>query len=459
VRPGGEDIPKGGGGSEAEEFIKFPAVSTDGSHILMTTEEEGGVNLYMRVNDAVTYEIAHGKQSIRLIGMTSDGSKVVFASRDHVTPDDTDAPFSNDIYVWEEQTNEITRVSQGNGAGDSNECEPPEGPGFIFCSAVPLNTERHDSDDPIASESGDVYFYSPEQLDPNNPGVFNEKNLYVYRHGAVKYVATLDANTSINRIQISPDGNHVAFLTAARLTSYDNQGWREMYTYDANTGTVRCASCIPDGSPPKIMRFEPPGFRAINKTADVLASESGPFMANDGRVAFTTSDALVPQDTDGVEDVYEFVDSRPRLISSGTSQRSVFEGNAIYPPAYTGLESFSADGIDLYFSTYDTLAPQDHNGPFIKFYDARTNGGFPISPPLQPCVAADECHGTGSATPGEPQIGTGANLGGGGNELTAPKRKAKKGRRGRKKACARKCRRHRARHRHRHAARLESRNG
>jgi hypothetical protein len=207
------------------------------------------------------------------------------------------------------------------------------------------------------------------------------------------------------------------------------------------------------------MRFEPPGFRAINKTADVLASESGPFMANDGRVAFTTSDALVPQDTDGVEDVYEFVDSRPRLISSGTSQRSVFEGNAIYPPAYTGLESFSADGIDLYFSTYDTLAPQDHNGPFIKFYDARTNGGFPISPPLQPCVAADECHGTGSATPGEPQIGTGANLGGGGNELTAPKRKAKKGRRGRKKACARKCRRHRARHRHRHAARLESRNG
>ena len=150
-------------------------------------------------------------------------------------------------------------------------------------------------------------------------------------------------------------------------------------------------------------------------------------MTNDGRVAFTTSDALVPQDTDGVEDVYEFVDSRPRLISSGTSQRSVFEGNAIYPPAYTGLESFSANGVDLYFSTYDTLTPQDHNGPFIKFYDARTNGGFPIPPPLQPCVAADECHGTGSATPAEPQVGTGADLGAGGNEQPAPSKKAKKG--------------------------------
>ena len=73
-----------------------------------------------------------------------------------------------------------------------NACAPPETIGPL-CSAVPLKTKRPDSDDRIASQSGDVYFYSPEQLDPDNPGVFNEKNLYVYRHGAVKYVATLDA--------------------------------------------------------------------------------------------------------------------------------------------------------------------------------------------------------------------------------------------------------------------------
>ena len=123
----GDDIQEGtGGGGETEEFVKIPAVSTDGSHILMTTENEGGVHLYMRVDDSVTYEIAPGKNSIQLIGMTNDGSKVVFSSRDHVTTDDTDFPFSNDIYVWEEQTGEVTRVSQGNGAGDSNSCAPPE---------------------------------------------------------------------------------------------------------------------------------------------------------------------------------------------------------------------------------------------------------------------------------------------------------------------------------------------
>ena len=33
----------------------------------------------MRVDDSVTYEIATGNKGIQLIGMTSDGSKVVFS--------------------------------------------------------------------------------------------------------------------------------------------------------------------------------------------------------------------------------------------------------------------------------------------------------------------------------------------------------------------------------------------
>ena len=62
----GDDIQEGTGGSgETEEYVKIPAVSTDGSHILMTTENNGGVNLYMRVDDAVTYEIAAGKNAIQ----------------------------------------------------------------------------------------------------------------------------------------------------------------------------------------------------------------------------------------------------------------------------------------------------------------------------------------------------------------------------------------------------------
>ena len=51
----------------------------------------------------------------------------------------------------------------------------------------------------MASQSGDVYFYSPEQLDPTNPGVLNEQNLYVYRDGSVHYVTTMDPDTKVGQ--------------------------------------------------------------------------------------------------------------------------------------------------------------------------------------------------------------------------------------------------------------------
>ena len=66
-------------------------------------------------------------------------------------------------------------------------------------------------DDQFAENTGDVFFYSPELLDPSRPGIENQKNLYDYHNGAVQLVATLDPGTEINRLQISPDGNHAAF--------------------------------------------------------------------------------------------------------------------------------------------------------------------------------------------------------------------------------------------------------
>jgi hypothetical protein len=251
----GDPIARGAGPSD--EFIKIPALSSDGSHILMSTvAPAGNVHLYLRVDDAVTYEIADGA-GVKFAGMTSDGSTVAFTSTEQLTPDDTDV--GNDLYVWHEATNEITRVSQGNGNGNSDSCSAQW---TGLCDVQTLSTLRPELDDAIASRSGDIFFYSPEQLDSADPGVYNEKNLYLYRDGEVHYVATLDPGTKIDRIQIAPDGAHAAFLTAATLTSYNNvspstptgtpTAWREVYTYDAEVGEIDCASCIPNGEPPKI---------------------------------------------------------------------------------------------------------------------------------------------------------------------------------------------------------------
>jgi hypothetical protein len=208
------------------------------------------------------------------------------------------------------------------------------------------------------------------------------------------------------------------------VTGYDNEGWKEMYAYNLETGIIDCASCLPSGEPPTIGHLTPElGSATVVK--DVAASDSGPFMTDDGRVGFSTSEALVPRDTDGAIDVYEFVGDRAHLITSGTETRVRLEGALFFPGQLTGFEGFSADGADLFFSTYDTLVPQDHNGQFVKFYDARSGGGFPAQPASLPCPAADECHGDGSTAPAPLGIGSQAALGGGSGAPPSEPRKPK----------------------------------
>jgi hypothetical protein len=439
----------------ANEFILFApnSISTDGSHILMQTTASTGPNhLYMRVNDAVTYDIANGA-GVSLIGMTRDGETVLFTATQQLAAEDHDE--SADVYRWDENGGAptLTVVSQGNGQGDTDACNSSWAGN---CSVVLLDTDRDEksgfgpaayknvlvpgTDTKYGAESGAVVFYSPENLEGTAP--LNGKNLYLARGGEVQYITTFGSNERVDRIQVSPDGGHVGFTTKAQLTTYDNDGLREMYTYDAETKELACASCIPSGELP---------------TTDVEASMNGPFMSDDGRVFFATSDALVPTDVDffKLPDVYEYVEGRPQLISSGFATNAKAPGGAALFVAKTlGLEAVSANGADVYFSTTDTLVPQDENGRFAKIYNARTNGGFPPPEEPEPCVAADECHGPGAATPEPLQIGTGSHVTGGNLTPEAEKKKKagkskgrcakkKRAKRGAKRTCSGKGRKNR----------------
>jgi hypothetical protein len=378
----------------------YSGVSTNGSHILMSTAETPYSRfsnprplkrLYMRVDDAVTYEVSQG-HSVSFLGMTVDGSKVFFTSNEQLTSDDHDT--SADVYMWSEATDSLTRLSAGNnGAGNSDACSTSW---VERCDAVPV-AGGAETDNSFATAGGDVYFYSPEQLD-GPKGVFGERNLYVYRGGEVAFVTTLAPDRPVTRVQVSPDGGHAAFVTASRLSSYDNAGFQEMYSYTPSSGALTCVSCDPRGNPPG---------------GNVQASVHGIFMSNDGRTFFYSPDALVPQDTNGLRDVYEFVEGRPQLIGSGLGSADTQKTPNQVRTA--GLSGVSGDGINVYFSTYDNLVPQDHNGQFLKFYDARSNGGFAVTPRPAPCAAADECHAAGIPSPAAPMITSEADLGAGGN--------------------------------------------
>jgi hypothetical protein len=207
------------------------------------------------------------------------------------------------------------------------------------------------------------------------------------------------------RINVSPDGDNMALVTKTRLTAYDNAGKAEMYHYDPATREIKCVSCRPDGKPP---------------VSDIEASSSGLFMSYDGRTFWSTLDSLTPRDANNNIDVYEFVEGRPQLITTGTSDDA---GTAFQRP---GLVGVTGNGIDVFFATFQTLVKQDENGEQLKFYTARSNGGFATSPLSPPCQAADECHGDVPAVPASPEIGSSAPLGSGGNWPAAKHHKKNK---------------------------------
>ena len=342
--------------------------------------------------------------------------------------EDTDT--SADLYMWSEGTDSLTLVSKGNnGAGNSDGCNSSFAAkcgvmtysAKFYCRLASGQGGNCLSDNSVA-ENGDIYFFSPELLDGTR-GILGQANLYDFRNGANQYVTTFTtgpfcsfspieyisddacSDTPIARMQVAPDDSHMAFVTASPVTQYDNAGHLEMYTFEPATGKVVCVSCIPSGTPP---------------TTDIIASENGLFMSNDGHTFFATNDALVNSDTNRGQDVYEYVNGRAQLITPGTGDtpgNGQFFGDISSQP---GLVGVSADGRNVYFSTYSTLVPADHNGLVIKFYDARAGGGFPAPPPPPGCAAADECHGAGSGQMSTPAIVSKENLARG-NE-TAPNR-------------------------------------
>jgi hypothetical protein len=217
-------------------------------------------------------------------------------------------------------------------------------------------------------------------------------------------------------MQVTPNGEYAAFISSSRLTPYDNQGKQEMYLYTRSENRIDCASCNSDGSAP---------------TFDTYGSQNGLFLSETGQVFFSTDNSLLPSDTNEANDIYEYVEGKPQLITSGVGEVAFPAG--VLESSAPGLVGISADGVDAYFSTDERLVSQDHNGQALKIYDARSSGGFPAEPPNPQCAAADECHGAGSAAPELPKDRTSPVLAGNPKHKSPKKKHAKKGKKHAKK--------------------------
>ena len=347
-------------------------ISSDGSHVLFTY---GGA-LYDRIDQQRTVQIdeaqggsgAGGGGSFK--GAVSDGSEVFFLDESKLTPGATAAAGEPDLY----------------------ECVLPEGASKCELSDLTVAADSEHADvltvTPLGGHDSSYVYFVAKGVLASNTREFTDsegktvvegaqagkQNLYLWNGNKTTFIATLSKSDGGVGV-VSPDGTQFAFASEKGLTGYDNtqpEGGPvyEGFLYSAVSNQLVCVSCNPSGEPP-----------------DRGGAGPGP-VTDSGQVFFQTEEALVPSDTNGQLDVYEYEGGHVYLISSGTSLES-------------NLEGASESGDDVFFRSDQQLVPQDDQEGEIVIYDARVGGGFtePVSPP--PCTTADACR---AAVPLQPSI-------------------------------------------------------
>ena len=340
-------------------------MSNDGSRVLFTY---GGA-LYDRIDGQRTIQIDE-KQGVSsgpsgggsFKAATPDGSKVFFLDESKLTPGSTAAAVEPDLY-------ECALPEGASKCELSDLTVAPAGEHADVLHVTPLG--RHDS--------SYVYFIAAGVLASGAEA--GKQNLYLWNGEKTTFIATIanHAYESVLGLETSPDGKWLSFQSEKSLTGYDSTpaggggcgesvACRELFLYNAASGQIICASCNPSGEAP-------------------VGSPAGLKLSDSGRIFFQTTDALVPSDTNGQLDVYEYENGQPSLISSGTSSSE------------SNLEDVSESGDDVFFRSYQRLVPQDTQEGMIVIYDARVAGGFPSpsSPPL--CTTADACREAPSPQP------------------------------------------------------------
>jgi hypothetical protein len=335
----------------------------------------------------------------------------------------------------------------------------------------------------ISADGSHVYFIGEEEL--GGEGQAGAPNLFLWSDGVLKYVTTvvpsdlertsgsnvsycggdldcgvpaltrwttdavapsqppIERGPGADSSRTTPDGKVLVFESKAKLTDYENAGYTEIYRYEEGKG-LACVSCA-FGKPAS-------GDARLQELNLIPAPVVIHNLSEDGsRVFFESGEALVEEDTDEVNDIYEWRagEDKAKLISSGGSVEyeplltEQFGVPLPHAPKPNILLSITPTGDDVVFLSQDALVPGAGEGGTPAIYDARVNGGFPAPSAPRICLE-EECRGSGSGT--EPAMQgdwTSERISGAGNVRL----KKKRCHRDRKATKRKRCKKHHRRHR------------
>jgi hypothetical protein len=257
-----------------------------------------------------------------------------------------------------------------------------------------------------ASDDGHyVYFVAIGQLVADGPDPIPNYGVYVWHDGSLAYVGSIfnsdvGQDTSEDFIfdrpesRVTPDGTHLLFMSTSSkdLGGYDQgnchvfTGCHELYVYNAIDRRSSCASCNPSGAR---AASDATTFTRVSVGGSSTTAARNRAISDDGRyVFFTTAEALVPRDTNGKSDAYEYdaTTGNVSLLSTGTG------------PSNSYFMNSSISGDSAFILTREQLVGRDTDRAY-DLYDVRVGGGFPEPLSAPPACDGDACHGVPSVEP------------------------------------------------------------
>jgi hypothetical protein len=200
--------------------------------------------------------------------------------------------------------------------------------------------------------------------------------------------------------QTTPDGRFLVFESSVDLTPGDTSSVRQVFEYDAQTGTAGSLTRVSigqngfnnNGNTDAAAEEPTIAQQSYGSTVDYVSSAAeGLTVSEDGSyVIFSSADALTPQATGRHQSIYEYHDGTVYLVSDGRDTAFVEDGER-------RLIGLDASGSDVFFRSADQLVPQATDTQ-ESLYDARIAGGFPAPAAPAGCVA-ESCQGPLSAPP------------------------------------------------------------
>lgn len=456
------------------------AISDDGSRVFWSQYLALNPSaLYLRNTDAgesvrldvVQSGLGGGQEKPDFQAASADGSVVFFTDSQNLTANAS--PNGADLY----------RCEIGDVGGGSMGCTN------IVDISAPLEGSGEDGNvrgivSAVSDDGMAAYFVAEGILDTKVSGsgdfaVSGEPNLYLWREGeGVRFITTLSGGDSsdwgesdsggfgnhVGKLTSagSPSGNYFAFMSQRSLTGYENTNTsndeenEEVFVYDALGEDLHCVSCRPSGAAAIGVQM-PPGnpddaspswvdnaqqwsdrWVAATLPESMRRSIAGATLYqprrvfDSGRVFFNAVDPLVPVDSNGNWDVYQFeplgIGDCSALPKNASVARSgwgcvglLSSGTAVGESAFVDA---SASGDDVFFTTRGRLSALDLDDA-VDVYDARVDG-IEQKPPLITECAGENCQ-PASTPPNDPTPASEAFVGPG--NLKPSGKKCPKGKR------------------------------